>query len=133
LADVLVEGGLAVYEPTFVIWEGVSMYLDREAVHDTLGTLKSLCGRGSVIAMDFWQHIAGPRAYELARTVGERSFRWIGEPLTFELPARDVGALLETFDFEVTDLAESRDATARYATAGRHCDPGMYTIAARRP
>lgn len=133
LLDLLVEAGLAVHEPLFVVWEGVSMYLDRDAVDRTLATLKTLCGRGSVLAMDFWQHVNGSRSYELLRRAGERSFRVAGEPLTFDLPARDVDALLADHGFEVTDLAEARDATARYATAGRHCDPGMYTIAARRP
>ena len=50
--------------PTFVVWEGVSMYLTRAAVDGTLAALRRLCGPGSVLAMDYWQHVGGPRAYD---------------------------------------------------------------------
>jgi methyltransferase (TIGR00027 family) len=117
--------------PTFVVWEGVSVYLTRSAVLETLGALASVCGPGSVLAVDFWQQVGGRRPYDLARRVGERAIRLIGEPMTFALDASAAGPLLESAGFTVFDLAEAGDMTARYATAGRRCDDGMYVAAAR--
>ena len=64
--------------------------------------------------------------------LGERSIRLIGEPITFAVPPDEAGALLAAAGFEIADLAEAGEMTARYATAGRHCDAGMYVVAARR-
>jgi methyltransferase (TIGR00027 family) len=116
--------------PTFVVWEGVSMYLDPAAVNETLAALASLCGPNSVLAMDFWQSVRGPGGYVLRR-VAERAMALIGEPIGFAVDAKDVSALLAPHGFGVNDLAQGAEMTARYATGGRRCDPGMYVVAAR--
>jgi methyltransferase (TIGR00027 family) len=116
--------------PTFVAWEGVSMYLTRAAVEGTLAALGGICGPGSVLAMDYWQRVDGVGGYELRRAA-ERAMALIGEPVTFQIAAGDVPALLGPPGLAVTDLAEAEAMTARYATGGRHCDPGMYVVAAR--
>lgn len=51
LADQLPGSGFTAHARTFVVLEGVSMYLTQQAVHGTLGALASLCGSGSVLAM----------------------------------------------------------------------------------
>jgi methyltransferase (TIGR00027 family) len=116
--------------PTFVAWEGVSMYLTRAAVDDTLAALATVCGSGSVLAMDFWQRVDGVGGYELRRRA-ERAMRLIGEPIGFAIDAESVATLLEPHGFGVADLAEADEMTDRYATGGRRCDPGMYVVAAR--
>jgi methyltransferase (TIGR00027 family) len=116
--------------PTFVVWEGVSMYLTRAAVDDTLTALAEVCGSGSVLAMDFWQRVGGAGGYTFRRRA-ERAMHLIGEPIGFAIDAAAVGSLLEPHGFRVTDLAESDEMTARYATGGRRCDSGMYVVAAR--
>jgi methyltransferase (TIGR00027 family) len=131
LADQLADSGFVTGRPTFVAWEGVSMYLTRGAVLDTLTALATGCGSGSVLAMDFWQHLAGRGAYHQLRRAGERAIRLIGEPLAFPVDADAAPALLESAGFEVIDLAEAGEMTARYASAGRRCDDGMYVVAAR--
>jgi methyltransferase (TIGR00027 family) len=115
---------------TFVVWEGVSMYLTRDAVETTLAALASVCGAGSVVAMDFWQRVGGVGGRRL-RLEAERGMELIGEPIGFALPAADAGELFRAHDFEVIDLAEADELTRRYATGGRVCDPGMYVVAAR--
>jgi methyltransferase (TIGR00027 family) len=130
LADRLAGSGFAPGEPTFVVWEGVSMYLSRAAVDGTLAALAALCGTGSVLAMDFWQQVSGVGGYSL-RLVAERAMRLIGEPITFPLDAVDVSRLLAPHRFAVADLADGGELTVRYATGGRRCDPGMYVVAAR--
>ncbi len=132
LGEQLAAAGFAAQRPTFVAWEGVSMYLDRAAVRVTLDALSSLCGSGSVLAMDFWQRVGGRSTYGQVRRIGERAVRLIGEPITFALPAADAPGWLRAQDFAVLDLAQDDAMSDRYATAGRHCDPGMYVVAARR-
>ncbi len=55
----------------------------------------------------------------------------IGEPIGFSVDASSVASGLSPHGFEVADLAEGAEMTARYATGGRRCDPGMYVVAAR--
>ncbi|MGI8677412.1 MAG: class I SAM-dependent methyltransferase [Jatrophihabitans sp.] len=117
--------------PTFVVWEGVSMYLTRAAIIDTLGALAGLCGQGSVLAMDYWQTVLGVGPYAQLRRVGQRAMGLIGEPIGFSIASARVGELLEPSGFEVVDLATADTMTTRYATAGRRCDDGMYVVAAR--
>jgi methyltransferase (TIGR00027 family) len=129
LPDRLAGSGFAPGAPTFVAWEGVSMYLTRDAVAGTLDALASVCGAGSVLAMDFWQRVGGP-AWRQVRMRAERGMDLIGEPINFAIPAAAVGGLFRAHGFAVRDLAEADEMTKRYATGGRVCDPGMYVAAA---
>jgi len=126
----LAAAGFTAGAPTFVIWEGVSMYLARRAVQETLATLGAVCGPGSTLGLDLWQHTAG--AGGRLRLVAERAMRLIGEPITFACGAARAGELLGAAGFTLTDLAEADVLTTRYATGGRCCDPGMYLVAATR-
>lgn len=122
--------GFAAGAPTFVVWEGVSMYLTRAAVDGTLAALAAVCGSGSMLAMDYWQRVGGVGGKSV-RVAAERAMRLIGEPIGFAVAAGEVASVLQPHGFEVHDLAEAALMTARYATGGRHCDPGMYVVAAR--
>ena len=128
LVERLADSGFATGAPTYVVWEGVSMYLTREAVTQTLAALASVTGRGSVLGMDFWQQVPG--AGGPLRVVVQRAMKLIGEPITFPAPAAGVSRLLEPSGFVPIDLAEADVLTARYATGDRCCDPGMYVVAA---
>jgi O-methyltransferase involved in polyketide biosynthesis len=116
---------------TFVAAEGVSMYLSAAAVGATLETIREICGSGSVLAMDFWQHPAGMSPLDHARRLGARAIALIGEPVTFALPAAAAAGFLADYRFAAFDLAQSRELSERYATDGRHCDPSLYVLAAR--
>jgi methyltransferase (TIGR00027 family) len=129
LPERLAGSGFRPGTPTFVAWEGVSMYLNRDAVDGTLAALAAVCGARSVLAMDFWQRVGGP-AWRALRMRAERGMDLIGEPIGFAIPASAAGGLLATHGFRMTDLAEAAEMTARYATDGRTCDPGMYVVAA---
>lgn len=132
LAERLAGAGFAMGAPTFVAWEGVSMYLDRKAVVTTLAALASLCGPGSVLALDCWQHVDGLRPYDQLRRVGERAIRLIGEPITFPVTPGQIVQLLDEAGFDAADIAPAEQMTARYATAGRRCDEGMFVVSAVR-
>ncbi len=70
--EALVEHGFEANRPTFVLWEGVSMYLEDHAVDATLRTVASF-PPGSRIAFDYL-------AEELVR--GEPPFRLLGPYMT---------------------------------------------------
>lgn len=129
LPERLAGSGFRSGAPTFVAWEGVSMYLTGDAVNATLAALASVCGPGSVLAMDFWQRVGGP-AWRQVRMRAERGMDLLGEPIGFAIPAAAVGELFAAHGFAVVDLAEAEEMTSRYATGGRVCDPGMYVVAA---
>lgn len=130
LEERLLAHGFVRGEPTFVAWEGVTPYLSRVAVVQTLRTLADVCGRGSVVAMDLWQPVGGLRPYAQLRRAALRGLALIGEPVTFSLRPADAEVLLGEAGFELLDLAEGRRLTARYATDGRRCDDGLYAVAA---
>lgn len=132
LAERLQSAGFEVGAKTFVVWEGVSMYLSGDAVSATLRTLHQLCGPGSTVAMDFWYRLDGTGASDQVRRLGAQTIRLIGEPVTFGLEPQAAPRFLSEHGFDVTDLAESTDLADRYATDGRHSEKSVYVLAARR-
>jgi methyltransferase (TIGR00027 family) len=130
LVDRLAGTGFSPGGRTFVVWEGVSPYLNAGAVDETLAALSRVCGSGSMLAMDFWQHVGGAGGYPI-RLAAVRAMRFIGEPITFAVDAARAGSVLAPHGFEIVDLAEAAEMTTRYATGGRLCDHGLYVVAAR--
>jgi methyltransferase (TIGR00027 family) len=131
LAERLGTAGFVRDVPTFVAWEGVSMYLTREAVDATLQTLSEICGRGSVVAMDYWFRVDGTGPADQARRLGAQAIRLIGEPVTFGLNPSDAADFLRAHRFELTDLAQAPELAGRYATDGRHSEKSVYVVAAQ--
>ena len=131
LAERLLDAGFTVGVRTVVVWEGVSMYLTRDAITGTLGTLREVCGTGSVLAMDVLDHVGGWRPVDSVRRLGVRSIRFIGEPVTFTTPTARMSDLLAGCGFAVADLADAAEMTRRYATDGRRTDKAVYVLAAR--
>jgi methyltransferase (TIGR00027 family) len=52
LADVLSEVGYVEKQKSLFLWEGVTMYLNAEAVDETLGFIRGSAAEGSVVAFD---------------------------------------------------------------------------------
>lgn len=128
LADRLLDSGFSVGVRTFVVWEGVSMYLTRLDVSATLATLRTVCGPGSILAMDFWQ---GPQSLDQVRRVATAAFGLIGEPVTFGVAPGEVATFLDRHGVDVIDRAESAELADRYSTAGRPSEKSVYVVAAR--
>jgi len=118
LADGLRRAGFQAQAPAFLSWLGVTVYLTREAVMDTLRTVAS-CARGSEIVFD----IGLPpsilddeqrRALEAAAARVER----IGEPwLTFFEPGA-LAAEMRAMGYRQVRVFGPQEANARYF-AGR--------------
>ena len=131
LAERLRDSGFAVGARTFVVWEGVSMYLSHLAVADTLDTLSEVCGPGSTLAMDFWHRLPGVGPRTALRRVGAQAVALIGEPVTFGVAPAEVAGFLDVHGFDVIDLVRSREMAARYSTGGRPCEESVYVVAAQ--
>lgn len=117
---------------TFVVWEGVVPYLSEEAVAGTLDALHEICGTGSTVAMDLWDGVGGHDRYRALRRLVANGLSWIGEPVSFGMPAEQMNAFLSERGWVVTDLALADDLTKRYATDGRRCDPSVYALVATK-
>jgi methyltransferase (TIGR00027 family) len=77
----LVHAGFDSDKPSFFLWEGVTMYLDREAVETTLRKIASTA-RGSVVAFDYFttESLVSKALYWRFARVATRA---AGEPLKF--------------------------------------------------
>ena len=131
LAEQLAGSGFTVGAPTFVVWEGVSMYLTAQAVAETLRALAEVCGEGSTLGMDCWRHVGGLRPYDQVRRAGVQAVRLVGEPIEFAAEPARIEQMLGVAGFRLTDLATAPLLARRHATAGRRCDDGLYVLAAR--
>lgn len=131
LADKLLEAGFRRRRKTFVVWEGVSMYLTRAAVKATLATISGICGPGSHLAMDFWYLLDSPDRMASAYRLSANLLSFLGEPVTFGIHPEDAPHLLRTLGFKVVDLADGEELRRRYVSDGRAVMPGTYLVHAR--
>ena len=67
-----------------MLWEGVTNYLDREAVDATFGLLASILGSGSLVLFTYVDAgmLDGSAVFAGAETT-MRAVRRVGEPFTF--------------------------------------------------
>ncbi len=120
LADVLRDGGFPFGSRVMVVWEGVTMYLSRPAVVETLDTLHHIVGRGSNLVADFWQAPSNRIQRLHAAVLGA-----IGEPLTFPLAPTELSALVEPLGWGVEKKVTASDLADQYARE-RHVYPSSW-------
>jgi methyltransferase (TIGR00027 family) len=132
LADTLTAAGFRVGAPTFVVWEGVSMYLTRDAVKATVRALHDLCGPTSMLGMDMWHLVDDPGPMGTMRRVAPAALSVIGEAVTFGVHPEEMGYFLAQLGFGIGDIATSADLEARYCGPGRTVDASMYLLTATR-
>lgn len=131
LAEVLEPAGFAVGAPTFVVWEGVAMYLTRAAVTDTLAALADLVGPGSELAMDMCYVIDDPSLLGSANRSALNVLSLIGEAITFPIHPDEVGFFLGRFGWGLVETTDHDQLRARYAP-DRSMPPSGYVLAATR-
>jgi len=98
----LTEQGFDPALPTFILWEGVTMYLDDEAVEATLRQVAQLAS-GSWIAFDFMSR-------ELVRA--EAPYVWLGRYAKFGIKFYN-----EQWLFGISTHAPARDHVDRLVTS----------------
>jgi methyltransferase (TIGR00027 family) len=131
LRDRLLAAGFRADARTFFVWEGVSMYLTRDAVKSTLRTVHDLSASGSELAMDFWYLLDQPDLRSTAYRLSPNLLHLVGEPITFGIHPEDAGPFVERLGFTVLEIADAKVLEARYVRDGRSVSPGVYMVHAQ--
>jgi methyltransferase (TIGR00027 family) len=122
---------------TFFVWEGVAMYLSRDAVKKTLSDLVALAAPGSDIVMDLWHLPEGSDWMSAAHRFGASALYLVGEPVTFAIHPEDVGPFLNRLGYRVVEIADAAELENRYVRDRRRVYPAAYLVHAamrrRRP
>jgi len=132
LAETLNAAGFQAGAPTFVVWEGVSMYLTRAAVKSTVGAVHDLCGDGSRLGMDSWYLVDDPGPMGTARRVAPGALSLIGEAVTFGVHPEEMPFFLQRLGFLVRDVATANELETRYSGKDRQVESSMYLLTAER-
>lgn len=107
----LQSAGLRPEDPTLVIWEGVSMYMDRDAVEAVLASVggsSPLVGPAA-LAFDFASRTMLEEDTGLVAQMAA-----IGEPLLFGAEPDEMAAMVEASGLEVLDLLSPFEGLRRY-------------------
>jgi methyltransferase (TIGR00027 family) len=124
----LSEAGFKQGRRTFVVWEGVSMYLTRSAVKATLTTIHAITAPRSELAMDFWYFLDSPDLLTTAYRMSANLLSLLGEPVAFGIHPEDVDPFLQRLGYRVSDLADATELERRYIRDGRSVIPGSYLV-----
>ncbi len=111
LDTALAHPGHDVAQPTFWIWEGVTMYLPRAAVEDTLARIDQRSAPGSAIALTYVP-TGAMDTMPVLRVLSRIAFGILGEPLVGVIPTDDLAGCLRAAHFEPTS-DESADEWGR--------------------
>lgn len=132
--EVLLQGGFQQNTPTFFVWEGVSMYLTREAVKSNIQRMRKLGGSGSQLAMDYWFLLDAPDVSSTAYRMTPNLLHLLGEPITLSLHPEDAPDFLRREGAELLDLADPKALQSRYIRDERRVYPACYaTLSRLRP
>jgi methyltransferase (TIGR00027 family) len=119
---------------TLVLWEGVTNYLDPQAVDATFRFLAFATGPGSPVLFTYVDRgiLDGSAAFDGAETT-MRAVRRVGEPFTFGLNPEEVQDYLAERGFELGSDTVVRDAAERFYPPGA-CPsaPAYYHVAESR-
>jgi methyltransferase (TIGR00027 family) len=128
LRDRLHEAGLREGARTFFVWEGVAMYLSRDAVKNTLTELREISAAGSKIALDLWRLPEGADPLSAAARLSANALDLIGEPVTFAIHPEDAGPFLQRLGYRVVEIAESPTLEQRYVHDRRRVYGAAYLV-----
>lgn len=117
LAERLRDNGIDLAQKTFFLWEGVSMYLTKEAIDATLSFVSS-AAPGSTLTFDYYfaSVLARPGRYFGGAEVF-RQVEILGEPYTFGLDPEDVAGFLSPHRMRLVSNTTGEDFVNSYASA----------------
>lgn len=113
-------------QPTFWIWEGVSMYLSPEDVAATLQAVRDASAEGSRLAVDFWSMPVGWRPRAALTRLAAETFALLGEPVRGSFDIARGRSLFDQLGLEVADLADSEALRQRHVPDGRPVLPDCW-------
>lgn len=125
LGEVLRRGGVGRHGPVFVVWEGVSMYLSRAAVEETLATLAQ-AAPGSRVALDLWDPTPLPGLRGRLRQAGIQGLSLLGEPIDFGLVPQDAGPFFARLGLSLVDRADRTELARRTPLGERQLYPSTW-------
>jgi methyltransferase (TIGR00027 family) len=104
-APQLEKSGMVNPEPTVVIWEGVSYYLRREAVHYTLNSIRGFVASGSVLIFDSLPPVQSAGAMQSKELHAAADYvAKKGEPLLWGGTVAEVRQLLALYSYLEKDI-----------------------------
>lgn len=115
LADVLPASGFDQSLRTLFIWEGVTMYLDRDAVSSTFHTLAGLSPDGSQLVFDYLGRSGDGSLAQWFHRHSPRLLRAIGEPIAWRIDADDLALLLQEACWRLAEVSSMPELGQRYA------------------
>lgn len=117
--DALLTHGFESQLSTFIIWEGVSMYLDPATVEGVIHRLTKLVTPGSAIALDLWMPRTKRQIQWFTERVGAQLIAWIGEPFKSWWSTDTANVLFAQRGFTVTQTAQAGRTTLTVFVATR--------------
>jgi methyltransferase (TIGR00027 family) len=124
----LLDAGFDPARPSFFVWEGVSMYLRREAVAATLERVAGLLAPDSEIGFDVWVPLTG-RAASVER-LGLALVKRAGEPIVFALPPDELAPFLAARGLRLVEQSRVDHVAARYGYGAAY--RGLFVVRAVR-
>jgi methyltransferase (TIGR00027 family) len=118
LATVLDRAGYDRSRKTCWIWEGVVMYLTRDAMHATLAAIARISAPGSTLIVNYHTTVR--------RFIARMLFRLIGEPHISAWTREEMAVDLRFAGFTVRDDSSMLDWKGRFATAEAKVERGAY-------
>jgi methyltransferase (TIGR00027 family) len=131
LAKQLLESGYETGLKTLFIWQGVTMYLNNEAVDTTLDFVVKRSGRGTAIVFDYIYQYVLEGIQQQNEVNNMRRYRFMtGEGLTFGIPEGTVEMFLKERGFRQVKDINAEDLKTMYLTGrnARRAVVGGYGI-----
>lgn len=123
LRDALMESGFSREKETLFIWEGVTYYLNQEAIDNMLGFLKSNSPPGSSIGFDY-----ASLSDEALNEDGAKELRvhmqsrYPNEPIKFGIQAVKIKTFLAERGLEVVEHLTASEMSEKYLSIGNYPD-----------
>jgi methyltransferase (TIGR00027 family) len=119
LRERLLDAGFEPGRRTFTVWEGVSMYLTRDAVKACLRTLKEITASNSKVTADFWFLTDGADLSSAAHRMSTNLLEVLGEPVLFGIHPEEAEFFVGQLGYDTRDLCAPAELEARYLGARR--------------
>jgi methyltransferase (TIGR00027 family) len=124
LDDILARAPLEAGAPTAIVWEGVTMYLERAVIRQVLEGLRRWAGPGSHLLLDLWAPARG--ALRAVEGAGRLGLAVVGEPVRTAVEPVRISALLAEGGWAV-EAREDVDRVARLH-GGRRAFPPLQVV-----
>lgn len=115
LKTALLQAGFDSSRPAFFSWLGVTYYLERQAIEDTLQTIASLSSPGSALVFDYsHEDVYKPEKGNRRTKATQEITRQTGEPLKTGFDPAKLEVLLRQYGFQTRENLPPEEIEKRY-------------------